>query len=168
MKLQRHKMPGRAVLVRVAPALTGVAGLLALSVRAAAAEGPSAARQVPAPAGVVRLINEYLAAKSAYSPDRTMSFFDRGNTTYVDATLGWKFPTWDSLKALFSKYMPQWPAEVDAGHQRLILGGVGEDSACDVSAHGFLLTERNVGDVDGDRGRGRGRVQDRGPVGVRT
>ena len=39
-----------------------------------------------------------------------MSFFDRGNTTYVDATLGWKFPTWDSLKALFSTYMPQWPA----------------------------------------------------------
>ena len=39
-----------------------------------------------------------------------MSFFDRGNTTYVDATLGWKFPTWGSLKALFSKYMPQWPA----------------------------------------------------------
>jgi hypothetical protein len=39
-----------------------------------------------------------------------MSFFDPGNITYVDATLGWKFPTWDSLKALFSKYMPQWPA----------------------------------------------------------
>jgi hypothetical protein len=80
MKLQRHKVPGRAVLVRVAPALT----------------------VVPAPAGVVRVINEYLAAKSAHSPDRTMSFFDRGNTTYVDATLDWKFPTWDSLKALFS------------------------------------------------------------------
>jgi len=31
-----------------------------------------------------------------------MSFFDRANTTYVDATLGWQFPTWDSLKALFS------------------------------------------------------------------
>jgi hypothetical protein len=60
--------------------LTGVAGLLALSVRAAAAEGPSAARQVPAPAGIVRVINEYLAAKSAHSPDQTMSFFDRGNT----------------------------------------------------------------------------------------
>jgi hypothetical protein len=36
---------------------------------------------------------------------------------------------------------------------------VGEDPAWDASAHGFLLTE---GDVDGDRGR----VQDRGPVGV--
>ena len=105
MKLQRHKVPGRAV----------------LSVRAAAAEGPSAARQVPAPAGVVRVINEYLAAKSAHSPDRTMSFFDRGNTTYVDATLGWKFPTWDSLQALFSKYMPQWPAGARS-YQTEVLG----------------------------------------------
>jgi hypothetical protein len=55
--------------------------------------GSVSRRQVPAPAGVVRVINEYLAAKSAHSPDRAMSFFDRGNTTYVDATLGWKFPT---------------------------------------------------------------------------
>ncbi len=116
MKLQRPEVPGRAALVRVAAALTVVAGILALSVRTAAAEGPAgaegpaAAGQFSTPGGVVRLIDEYLAAKSAHSPDRTMSFFDRGNTTYVDATLGWKFPTWDSLKALFSKYMPQWPA----------------------------------------------------------
>jgi len=38
----------------------------------------------------------------------------------------------------------------------------GEDPAWDVSAHRFLLTEGDVGDVDGDRGR----VQDRVPVGV--
>jgi len=50
-----------------------------------------------------------------------MSFFDRGNTTYVDATLGWKFPTWDSLKALFSKYMPQWPAGARS-YQTEVLG----------------------------------------------
>ena len=50
-----------------------------------------------------------------------MSFFDRGNTMYVDATLGWKFPTWDSLKALFSKYMPQWPAGARS-YQTEVLG----------------------------------------------
>ena len=50
-----------------------------------------------------------------------MSFFDRGKTTYVDATLGWKFPTWDSLKALFSKYMPQWPAGARS-YQTEVLG----------------------------------------------
>jgi hypothetical protein len=121
MKLQRPKVPGRAVLVRVAAALTVVAGLLALSVRAAATEAPAGAGQVSTSAGVVRLIDEYLAAKSAHSPDRTMSFFDRGNTTYVDATLGWKFPTWGSLKALFSKYMPQWPAGARS-YQTEVLG----------------------------------------------
>ena len=50
-----------------------------------------------------------------------MSFFDRGNTTYVDATLGWKFPTRESLKALFSKYMPQWPAGARS-YQTEVLG----------------------------------------------
>jgi hypothetical protein len=121
MKPHRHKVPGRAVLVRVAAALTVIAGLPALSVRAAAAEGPPAAGQVSTPAGVVQLIDEYLAAKSAHSPDRAMSFFSRGSTMYVDATLGWKFPTWDSLKALFSKYMPQWPAGARS-YQTEVLG----------------------------------------------
>ena len=121
MKPHRHKVPGRAELIRVAAAFTAVAGLLASGVRAAAAEGPPAAGQVSTPAGAVRLIDEYLAAKSAHSPDRTMSFFDRGNTTYVDATLGWKFPTWDSLQALFSKYMPQWPAGARS-YQTEVLG----------------------------------------------
>jgi hypothetical protein len=134
MKLQRPKVPGRTVLVRVAAALTVVAGLLALSVRAAAAEapvalsvravaaeGPAGAGQVSTPAGVVRLIDEYLAAKSAASVNRTMSFFDRGDTTYVDATLGWKFPTWDSLKALFNKLMPKYAAGARS-YQTEVLG----------------------------------------------
>jgi len=51
-----------------------------------------------------------------------VSFFDRANTTYVDATLGWQFPTWDSLKALFSTPPAQFPA--DFGESR-----VGESAA---------------------------------------
>ena len=121
MKPQRNKAPGRAGLVRVSAALVAAAGLVALGVRPAAADGRARVGPVSAPAGVVRLIDGYLAAKSAHSPDRAMSFFDPGNTTYVNATLGWKFPTWESLKALFSKYMPQWPAGARS-YQTEVLG----------------------------------------------
>jgi hypothetical protein len=122
MKPQRNKAPSRAGLVRVGAALVVAVGLLALGVRPAAAEGRARVGPVSTPAGVVRLIDRYLVAKSAHSPDRAMSFFDPGNTTYVDATLGWKFPTWESLKALFSKYMPQWPAGARS-YQTEVLGG---------------------------------------------
>ena len=106
--MHKQRIPGRRV------ALAGLAGALALSAGIAATGGPTPQRRRPAraqspmtPPSVTALINRYLAAKSSASPDRTMAFFDQASTTYADATLGWKFPTWDSLKALFDQYMPQ-------------------------------------------------------------
>jgi hypothetical protein len=120
MKPRTHKTPRPAVAVRIAAVVALVAGLATSGLRAAA-EAPAAAGQVSTPASLTSLIDEYLAAKSAHNPDRTMAFFDQNNTTYVDATLGWKFPTWDSLKALFDKYMPQWPAGARS-YQTEVLG----------------------------------------------
>ena len=73
------------------------------------AEAPAPARTVTAPPGVDSLFRSFFAAKSAHSPDRTMAFFDPGNTTYIDGTLGWVQPTWAALKALYEQYMPTWP-----------------------------------------------------------
>lgn len=121
MKPRKHRVLSRHVVMRIAAALALVTGLAALSLRAAASVGPAAAGQVSTSASVTKLIDEYMAAKSSHSPDRTMAFFDKNNTTYVDATLGWKFPTWDSLQALFEKYMPQWPAGARS-YQTEVLG----------------------------------------------
>lgn len=111
----------RLVVARAAAAFTIAAGLAAVGVQAAAASSPAGADQASTPTAVTALINEYMAAKSSHSPDRTMAFFDKNHTTYVDGTLGWKFPTWNSLKALFDKYMPQWPAGARS-YQTEVLG----------------------------------------------
>lgn len=55
------------------------------------------------PAGLHAFFEEYFAAKSSGSPERAMAFFDRSNTTYIDAIVGWSF-TWESLRALLEEY----------------------------------------------------------------
>jgi len=108
-------------------ALAGIGGAGALSV-AGAALAPGLAAAAPSPAkttaaaGTDQLFLSFFAAKSAHSPDRTMAFFDQANTTYTDGTLGWQFPTWAALKALFEQYMPQWPPAARSYPTR-ILGG---------------------------------------------
>jgi len=37
-----------------------------------------------------------------------MSFFSPSLVTYIDATLGWDLDGYDTLKAVFSQYMPNW------------------------------------------------------------
>jgi ketosteroid isomerase-like protein len=109
-------------------ALAGLGGAGAISVAAAAltpgvaAAAPSLPQTTTAPAGTDQLFRAFFAAKSAHSPDRTMAFFDPANTTYADGTLGWVFPTWAALKALFEQYMPQWPPAARS-YPTAILGG---------------------------------------------
>jgi hypothetical protein len=40
-----------------------------------------------------------------------MAYFDRKTTIYTDGVVGWQFPNWGALKALFEQYMPTWPAQ---------------------------------------------------------
>jgi hypothetical protein len=121
MSKPRSRRGQRRVVARAATALAIVAGLAAAGVQAASASSPAGADHASRPAGVTALINEYMAAKSSHNPDRTMAFFDKKNTTYVDGTLGWEFPNWDALNALFDKYMPQWPAGARS-YQTEVLG----------------------------------------------
>ncbi len=60
------------------------------------------------PAGVQRLFASFLAAKSSHNVDRTMAFFSRSDITYWDATAGFEFPDWATLKGVFEHYMPKW------------------------------------------------------------
>jgi hypothetical protein len=112
-------------------ALAGIGGAGA-ALAAAAALAPGVAAAAPArpgamtaPSGADSLFRSFFAAKSAHSPDRTMAFFDPGNTTYVDGTLGWAFPTWAALKALFEQYMPKWPPAARSYPTKILGGGNG-------------------------------------------
>ncbi len=37
-----------------------------------------------------------------------MSYFSPSLASYIDATLGWDFGSYDALKAVFEQYMPGW------------------------------------------------------------
>src|SRR5262249_47007169 len=43
---------------------------------------------------LVRLLTGFFAAKSAHDPSRTISYFSQKKLTYIDAILGWIFPSW--------------------------------------------------------------------------
>ncbi|SFF81564.1 hypothetical protein SAMN05216251_13053 [Actinacidiphila alni] len=54
-----------------------------------------------------------------------MSYFSRRSTTYIDATVGWSFPTWQSLHDLFANYMPNWPSRNASTVTRIVGGDSG-------------------------------------------
>lgn len=57
----------------------------------------------------VDLIDSFFRAKSSHDVDRTMAHFSEENITYIDATVGSPFYTYDILKGIFAKFMPTWP-----------------------------------------------------------
>lgn len=56
---------------------------------------------------VGRLLSDYLETKSRHDVDATMEFFSKDELVYSDATLGW-ITTWESLRGIFSQFMPNW------------------------------------------------------------
>lgn len=93
----------RSALAGAAVGGAALAGAVALPASSAAAA--SATRAVNP--GIQRLFASFLTAKSAADVDGTMAFFDR-RVTYWDATAGFDFPDWATLKSVFAQYMPTW------------------------------------------------------------
>jgi hypothetical protein len=83
---------------------------------AGAAPGLSAAT----PAEVQRLFASFLAAKSAADVDRTMAFFSPSDLTYWDATAGFAFPDWATLKGVFEQFMPKWGPDAHSYQTKLL------------------------------------------------
>jgi hypothetical protein len=63
----------------------------------------------------------FFTAKNRHDVDATMNHFSKTTLTYMDATLGWPFYTYDALKDVFVQYMPKWPAS-GLSYPTLILG----------------------------------------------
>ena len=50
----------------------------------------------------------FFKTKTAGDVEGTMAFFSADLASYIDATLGWDFDSYDALKAVFEQYMPNW------------------------------------------------------------
>ena len=59
---------------------------------------------------VAQRFRNFFTAKSLHQPDALMDFFAHENVLYIDASSGNVWPSWDSLNAIFTTYMPKWPA----------------------------------------------------------
>jgi len=65
--------------------------------------------------------HSFFTAKNRHDVDATMNHFSKTTLTYMDATLGWPFYTYDALKDVFVQYMPKWPPS-GLSYPTLILG----------------------------------------------
>jgi ketosteroid isomerase-like protein len=50
----------------------------------------------------------FFETKTAADVEGTMSYFSTELASYIDATLGWDFDSYEALKAVFEQYMPNW------------------------------------------------------------
>lgn len=57
-----------------------------------------------------QFFGSFFAAKSKHDVAATMKHFSPELATYTDATLGWPLDGFDAVEAIFSQYMPKWPA----------------------------------------------------------
>ncbi len=49
----------------------------------------------------VEFFHSFFTAKSQHDVDATMNHFSKTTLTYIDATLGWPFYTYDALENVF-------------------------------------------------------------------
>jgi limonene-1,2-epoxide hydrolase len=53
-------------------------------------------------------LDTFFVTKSACDLDGTMSYFAPDMASYIDATLGWDFDSYEALQDVFTQYMPNW------------------------------------------------------------
>jgi hypothetical protein len=54
------------------------------------------------------MFEAFFETKTACDVEGTMSYFSPSLVSYIDATLGWDLDSYETLKAVFSQYMPSW------------------------------------------------------------
>jgi hypothetical protein len=54
------------------------------------------------------VLNTFFETKTACDLEGTMSYFSLDMASYIDATLGWDFDSYEGLKDVFTQYMPNW------------------------------------------------------------
>jgi hypothetical protein len=57
---------------------------------------------------LTEVLERFFETKTSCDVEATMSYFSPDLTSYIDATLGWDFDSFDALQAVFEQYMPNW------------------------------------------------------------
>jgi len=73
---------------------------------------------------VSAFFDSFFTAKSRHNIAETMQHFSPNLVTYTDATLGWPLDGYETVKGVFTKYMPNWP-ETGLSYPTRIVGGAG-------------------------------------------
>ena len=73
---------------------------------------------------VSAFFDSFFTAKSSHNIAETMKHFSPDLVTYTDATLGWPLDGYETVKGVFTKYMPNWP-ETGLSYPTRIIGGAG-------------------------------------------
>lgn len=53
-------------------------------------------------------LENFFKTKTSCNVGGTMAYFSPDMATYIDATLGWDFDSYDALQDVFAQYMPNW------------------------------------------------------------
>nr|WP_052478108.1 hypothetical protein [Kibdelosporangium sp. MJ126-NF4]CEL16177.1 hypothetical protein [Kibdelosporangium sp. MJ126-NF4]CTQ94102.1 hypothetical protein [Kibdelosporangium sp. MJ126-NF4] len=83
--------------------------ILHASVAAAALVPVSGTANAVGGDSIESFLTAFLRDKTNRDLDRTMSYFSRSSTTYIDAALGWANLSWQQLHDAFAQAMPGWP-----------------------------------------------------------
>jgi len=60
---------------------------------------------------VARIMRGFFTAKSRHDPDELMTYFDKQDAFYIDASSGSVWPDWDALDAVFHAFLPSAPPD---------------------------------------------------------
>lgn len=53
-------------------------------------------------------LESFFETKTSCDVEATMAYFSPNLASYIDATLGWDFDSYDALQGVFAQYMPNW------------------------------------------------------------
>jgi hypothetical protein len=68
----------------------------------------SAHTQAAPATSLARVLDRFFETKTACDLEGTMSYFAPDMASYIDATLGWDFDSYEALQDVFTQYMPNW------------------------------------------------------------
>jgi hypothetical protein len=68
------------------------------------------------------VLGRFFETKTSCDVEGTMSYFSPNLASYIDATLGWDFGSYDALKAVFEQYMPGWAPPARSYATRILAG----------------------------------------------
>jgi hypothetical protein len=68
------------------------------------------------------VLDRFFETKTACDLEGTMSYFAPDMASYIDATLGWDFDSYEALQAVFTQYMPNWAPPARSYATKILFG----------------------------------------------